>query len=258
MKEKIRKVIFLVCVLLCTGCCIFVAAWFIRGQIQRNENKELEDIFYSRGTEILSKDPEGVEEVAEVRSDKAKEMAALAELNEDLAGWITVEGTGIDYPVVQAADNEYYLTRDFYQNSNSHGAIFQDAGCTGEGLENLIIYGHHMKDGTMFHDLSYYKNQDFCEAHPIITLYDRQGQRKEYRIISAFLWDGTDENSFPFYKYKQLTVETYADYVEGVQSHALYSEAVNVQEPAQLISLTTCDYVTADARLIVVGMRMVE
>ena len=101
----------------------------------------------------------------------AVDFAALKEINPDIVAWVYIEGTEINYPVVQGTDNQYYLKHLFNGKWNSSGCIFLDRRNEPDFSDrHSIIYGHHMKNGTMFSGLTQYKKQEFYQAHPTILL----------------------------------------------------------------------------------------
>lgn len=115
------------------------------------------------------------------------DFKALLEINPDLVGWIYIEGTGINYPVVQGADNQYYLKHLFTGEWNSSGCIFLDARNNIDLSDrNSILYGHHMKDGSMFHGLMEYKSQEYYDEHPT-ALFLTLEANYEVKIFSGYV-----------------------------------------------------------------------
>lgn len=112
----------------------------------------------------------------------------LWEKNQDLAGWLSIEGTAIDYPVMHTAqDEEYYLRRAFDRSNSVSGTPFLAAGCF-TGCGNYIIYGHNMKDGSMFAALLNYADDTFWEEHPTIR-FDTLEETGTYQVLAAFYID---------------------------------------------------------------------
>ena len=198
---------------------------------------------------------------------KPKEM--LPELteyynkNQDVIGWIKIEGTPIDYPVMfTPEDNEFYLNRDFDKNDSKAGTLFIDAKSEIETPnKNVIIYGHNMKNDTMFGSLSEYRNKSYYEAHKTITfntLYDKG----TYEILGAFyakVLKKSDTTSFRYYHYFGAeTEEEYNEFVNYVKSVRQYDTGVTTQYGDQFITLSTCSYHVDNGRFAVVARKIQE
>jgi len=141
--------------------------------------------------------------------------AELWEENNDIVGWITVDGTNIDYPVMQTKDDpEYYLRRDFEREYSVSGTPFMDADSDMETpSSNWLIYGHNIKSGIMFHDLLKYKDEDFYNEHStftFVTIKDGgESEENTYEVIAAAYSEiyPTDSTEFKYYKYASITSE---------------------------------------------------
>ncbi len=170
-------------------------------------------------------------------------------INPDFAGWIRVAGTRIDYPYVRGNDNEEYLKTDFYGQPAKAGTVFLDyRNLGGSGEAHTMLYGHNMKNGTMFHDLVKYHDADFLRENPIITLTDLYGERT-YRIFSVYEISA-DDYTLP------LEFATPADYTTLLQdlSRRSMHEAGPLPGESQLLSLITCSYGVDNGRTIVHAM----
>lgn len=152
---------------------------------------------------------------------------------------------------------EYYLRRDFEGAYSLRGVPFLDARCY-DGCSNYIIYGHYMKDGTMFGSLQAYAKPAYCEAHPTITLNTATGCA-DYTVMAAFysqVYSQEDSKVFRYYQYADLSNEAdFAAYVKQVQKAALYDTGVNAQYGEQLLTLSTCSYHTDEGRFVVVAKK---
>ncbi|MCM1266911.1 MAG: class B sortase [Bacteroidales bacterium] len=197
----------------------------------------------------------GAEEAA---SGEMTGFDALLQINGDLKGWISIPGTTLSLPVVQGKDNEWYLTHDFYGKQDRHGTIFADCGADlAAGEPNVVLYGHHMRDGSMFGILKEYRAEEFYKEHPSFYLYLPDGER-EYEVFAVLRNDIFEGNGDPFqyYDYKKIKdEETFAEYCGILAENALYDTDVEVQAGDELVTLCTCDYGSEDQRLLVVGRR---
>lgn len=180
--------------------------------------------------------------------------------NSDMVGWIQIEGTSIDYPVMQTpADSNYYLKHDFEKNYTDYGCPFVQADCDALApSDNLIIYGHNMKDGSMFADLAKYRSNDFWQAHKTVR-FDTALGGSAYEIFAVIHTtvqaDATD--AFPFYRFVDAAApEDFADYVSACQARALYDTGIFADYGDKLLTLSTCDNITDDGRLLVIAKRI--
>lgn len=180
------------------------------------------------------------------------DFATLKEMNPDAIAWITMYGTDINYPVVQGEDNDYYLHHTFNGKENSAGAIFVDAAIE-EGMEarNVIVYGHNMKNGSMFGTLSYYKNEDMVRNYPAFLVYTETGTY-EYAIFAAYMTTALSDT----YIYGFGSDESYANYIDRMKSQSLYDTGVEVSVNDKIITLSTCSGSTEDSRFVVQAKRV--
>lgn len=187
-----------------------------------------------------------------------RNYAKLKAENPDFAGWMRIAGTKIDYPVMHTPEDiQYYIRRDFYGNSTVSGTPFIGDSCdTDSG--SMIIYGHNMKNGTMFGELDEYQSKDYRDEHPILEFYT-EDEAREYEIFAAFhtklVSDG--EPGFPYYKYVgDLTEDQFHEFMEHLGAVSYYGSGNWPQYGEQLVMLSTCSYHTENGRFVVVGRRV--
>lgn len=183
---------------------------------------------------------------------------ALKEKNPDFFGWISIEGTAVNYPVMHTPeDEEHYLHRDFYGKKARGGVPFLAASCR-EGCGNYLIYGHHMKNGTMFASLLDYAVREYWEEHPVIR-FDTPAASGEYEVVAAFYSEAYPHGTsgvFRFYQYTDLSEPSvFAEYAEQVRRAALYDTGVNAEYGSELITLCTCSYHVENGRFVVVARK---
>ena len=177
--------------------------------------------------------------------------------NQEMVGWLRIDGTNVDYPVMHTPDDpEKYLHVDFDQKNSYPGTPFIDAQCSMDS-QNLLIYGHNMPNGTMFRSLFKYEQSNFWREHPVIvfdTLYEQQ----EYEVLAAF-YDRVyykTENVFKFYQF--IDPETEEEFQAGIakfKEKSLYDTGVTAEYGDQLITLVTCAYQTNNGRFVVVARK---
>lgn len=172
---------------------------------------------------------------------------SLLELNKDVVGWIKIPGTEIDYPVVQAEDNEFYLDRNLKKESSSRGSIFMDYRNSNDVKDyNTVIYGHHMKDGSMFAGLSSYKNRSFYADHAFIE-YDSLKQPIRWQIFSVYIAEPSDD----FLQVSFSNDVEYTQYLDKIINRSIYETGVKVTKDDRILTLVTCSYEFKNARLVV-------
>ncbi len=182
---------------------------------------------------------------------------SLYRQNNDLVGWLYVDGTNIDYPVMYRNDgNDFYLTRGFYKEKRSGGMLFMDYECSITDSDNLIIYGHNMRGGTMFNELSKYKKKDFFEENGYIR-FDSLYQSNLYRVIGAMHVRMND--GFKYYEFtKAATEDEFDDFIATVKRLSIYDTGETAQLGDRLLTLSTCSYNTSNERFVVVAKQIWE
>jgi len=200
------------------------------------------------------------------------EYEPLLERNEYFVGWLKIDDTKIDYPVVQTMeDEEMYLYLDFDGSYNLNGTLIMDTDSTvGMGTAeyeyrdgvapstNLIIHGHTMKSGAMFGHLKYYDDEDYGLEHNIIE-FDTLYEHREYELISAFYTQVyyPYEDVFKYYKFFNAETEEEFDYwYDNITSKALYDTGVTAEFGDEFITLSCCSYQVEDGRFVVIGKRI--
>ena len=177
--------------------------------------------------------------------------------NKDMAAWLWVPGTDIDYPVMWTPEDEtYYLYRAFDGSENKNGCLLLDNdSCLDPLTTNLIIHGHNMKSGAMFGNLTDYENQDFYENHKNIILYTEECQRN-YEVIAVFrsqVYRKTDQ-VFKFYKFFQAdTQEEFDDFYNNIKQLSQYDTGVTAEFGDHFLTLSTCVYHVKQGRFVVVA-----
>ena len=185
------------------------------------------------------------------------EYVPIFNLNPDLVGWIKVNNTIIDYPVLQTPDwPNYYLKRDFNGQYSKHGAIYvTEPADVKAPSDNMTIYGHRMNDGTMFADLLKYKDEEFFKQNPTITfntIYDY----REYQILCVFVTAAYEDTYFPYYTFVDGDAQEFEDYVEECKALSLYDTGITAVDGDKLITLSTCDNVIKNGRVVIVAKQI--
>jgi len=180
--------------------------------------------------------------------------------NQDLVGWISIDNTKINYPVMQTLDDEeYYLHRDFNKEDADSGLPFMDTRCiVKKPSTNFLIFGHNMKNGDMFADLLKYEAKDYYENHKIIR-FDTIYEEAVYEVIAVFRTRVAykDENTFRFYNFIDADSELDFDYyIANINALRLYDTGVSAKSDDTLLTLATCEYSVDDGRFVVVARKI--
>lgn len=179
-------------------------------------------------------------------------------LNSDFAGWLCMNGTKIDYPVMYTPEDPYYyLYRSFEKEDSQSGSLFIGAGCNPDS-DLITIHGHNMKNDTMFGTLDYYMDKTFYQENPTFLLDAADGERT-YEVFAAartrILASG--EEGYRYYTYNgDLTEEEFLLFRDWMIDNSLYDTGVVPEYGEQLLLLSTCSYHTSDGRFVVAARRV--
>jgi sortase B len=244
-KRKMKKILIIVFALVSLGCFAYTAIWYMESQTQNKADTELADLFHHTGNNENIRIVAGTGYDADVAGrsnapeysdvpEDSDPFETLREINPDIIGWIAIDHTRIDYPVVQGKDNEYYLHTSIYGENSRFGTIFLDFRCHMEDPVR-VIYGHHMKDGSMFSDLIKFMEPGFRETSPVVHLYAVNGGYEAFQAVEVRLWDAGNTEEQCIYE---------------------YLNNLSLLYPSPLVCLVTCDYTFQDARLLVIAERI--
>ncbi|MBQ6840018.1 MAG: class B sortase [Oscillospiraceae bacterium] len=188
------------------------------------------------------------------------EFAELYVMNNDIVGWISIDDTNVNYPVMQTPDStDYYLYKGFDKEYSRHGCIYVREECdVFAPSDNLTIYGHRMGDGTMFNDLHRYEKKSFWEEHRYIT-FNTLTEHHTYEIMFVFRIESSFDSPFLYHLFVDAADQDHFDsYIENCRSYALYDTGVDAQYGDKLITLSTCEYTRVNGRFVVVAKRISE
>ena len=196
---------------------------------------------------------------ADGEETNSAKFAALRDQNSDFIGWISIEDTKLDFPVMYAPNNkDFYLRHDFNKEYSVYGVPYLDEKTTlgaNDQSENLVIYGHNMKTGTIFGCLTGYKKADYYQEHPYVQ-FDTVYGDGTYEVFAAFSIDVAADTSFVYNQYVDMDEETYDTYVEEVISRSDVDTGIRPVYGEQLLTLSTCEYSSDNGRYVVVARRV--
>lgn len=180
---------------------------------------------------------------ADARQSRLK-LDKLIMINPDTVGWLTLSGTEIDYPVLQSTDNEYYLRRNFLREQNVNGSIFMDYRNRHNQMDrHTILYGHNMKNRSMFADILYYESKSYFAEHPIIQ-FDSVGYGGRWQIFSAYFTDANVD----YIRTSFDDDQDFAAFVQHITERSIYPTKVTVNARDSILTLSTCTVDAKDGR----------
>lgn len=259
-----KKTLGIVIVSVLGAAAIFCSAMFTHQYLDAQNSKVAFDDLTNLIAEIdePQKDTEAEEsglseeELAAAEAALAHEKYdALFAQNNDFIGWIRIDGTNVNYPVMQTPNKpDFYLKRSFDKSYSDYGVPYIDEACMTGISNNLVIYGHHMNDGSMFADLCKYTDADFCKEHPTIA-FDTLSSLGKYEVIAAFKFN-TNRETFKYNEYTLMDEAQFAEFMENVHARQLYDTGVTAEYGDQLLTLSTCEYTYPNGRFVVVAKKM--
>lgn len=256
--KKYQSVIYIVAAACLLGTAVFYGFHIYNhyAQVDKQEEvfDELAEVVENAPAEEETNDDTPVSEGEDV-------LAKYQELylqNEDMVGWISIEGTAINYPVMQSKNNpDFYLKHSFEKEYSDLGVPYIQENCDILTSDNLIIYGHHIKGQKMFGALENYKDKDFYEEHKTLQ-FDTLTEQGEYEIVAVFKTVAYNADGYRYYDFVDAeNEEEFNAYIAKCRELALYDTGVTAEYGDRLITLSTCEYSTQNGRLVVVAKKIV-
>lgn len=219
-------------------------------------SKASEDHSHTENDVSSVAEPEVYSSAAPVDEAQGHDISILQEENPECVGWVSIEGTDIDYPVMCSPnDPDYYLDHSFERTSNRHGVPFLDSRCNIDTADNLIIYGHHFVEGEMFSTLHKYASYSFYEDHPIITLETVEGI-SQYHIAAVLRVSGTVYSTrWSIFNSLYMDEAKFEEMAQEIDAQTLYSTGVSPVYGDRLLTLATCEYTQKNGRLAIVAVK---
>ena len=241
-KYKLKKKFYIIIFI------ILLSTFLLMGYkifLHKSNNKKIE--------QLLKK----IEKV-NVDNKNTKYLKELKNMNSDFIGILTIPNTIINYPVMYTK-SDYYLRRSFDKKQSDAGTLYIDKYNIIDPMDdNIIIHGHNMKNGTMFHELLNYKDEEYYKKHKYIY-FNKVDKSEKYEIISVFYSKVYYENEqvFKYYKFYRTKEESeFNDYVKNIKELSLYDTNVETKLGDKFITLSTCEYSQENGRFVVVGKKI--
>lgn len=259
--NKYRVFLLLSVAVFVISCGVLAKEWFTR-QKEKNTFDELSEMILTEGTEPVSQETDGTKNNEEMEQEETNEegdtqevsgrnMGLLYEINKNCVGWLCIPNTTINYPVMHTPDNpQQYLRQDFYGEYSQSGTPFIDGRCSLDS-DNIIIYGHNMKNGTMFSDLKNYVNSEYGKENQTVE-FQTSSVNEMYTVIAVIATTISDE----WYNFISAdTEEEFNAYVSKARQLSLYELKMPDKYEKQLITMSTCYGSQKNGRLLVIAIK---
>ncbi|MBQ9298838.1 MAG: class B sortase [Clostridia bacterium] len=262
MNKRYKIILLLLIVILAISSCFFIK------EIAENKKEieiyeELQEIVQEEENLTHEDDHTGI--LKNETSNKSNEKSSnnynlenISKINTDVIGWIKIEGTNINYPVMQ--NGNYYLHRNIYKSYSKHGTPYLAEYCDFRKSDNLIIYGHNMKDGSMFSKLTNYDNYKFYQEHKYIDFYTLEAGetiKNTYEIAVVLKTTAYSDNSFKYYNYINFSsAEELNAFIEKSRELELYNTGLKISYGDKLLTLSTCEYSQENGRIVVIAKKI--
>lgn len=261
-QERIRRLVILLCLCVAGGCFVYLGIYSYQTNRLDAYADSQRKLIGTTGI-VADQTPETVvihyDNQELVVPDVLEDYKTLYTLNRNLIGWVKIDDTYIDYPVLQTTNNEFYLDHNFDQEQDKNGSIFLDKdGSIFPRSDNLIIYGHHMRSGRMFGQLNKYSSESFYNDHKYIQ-FDTIYEKGTYEIMYVFRSKIYEESEIVFKYYQFINAASEMEFDSNMREMAamsLYDTGVTAQYGDELLTLSTCDYYTDYGRFVVVAKRI--
>ena len=226
MKRMINNILLIICIFI-----FCISTWKLYGYYRS----------YKKAKDTYSKIAKENDKIS--KNERKIDFKKLKSQNQDIAGWIYIRGTTIDYPIVQGKDNEEYLHQDFNKKKSSSGTIFLDNNCKKDFTsDNNIIYGHHMKNGTMFAQLLKFREKSFLKKHNEIMIFTPD-RTIHLKVISAYAQKAQNKIPVTFANDKQK--KAYIKKIESMSEQTIKTSRIN---DSHIYTFVTCSYEGEDNR----------
>lgn len=242
----VKKVLYVFCIMLLISS-ILISSYFIYKELK--ENKKQENNFEELIEIVEQTNPEDKEQVETVIN-----IDNLYAINSDIVGWLRINDTTINYPIMQIKSNpNYYLHRDFYKKYSSYGTPYMSEECNINTSDNLVIYGHHMNHKKVFGALEDYKSKEFYENHKVIEFTTLE-EMKKYEIFAVFKTVVYSKNTFKYYNSVNFSNEDeFNTFVNKCKELSFYETNIKPKYHDKFITLSTCEYSNKNGRLVVIA-----
>lgn len=263
MQKKILDIFLVLFIIVATICLLGAGYYYFTTKHEEDTLTKLKPIEYESSVDTNEAEIDEKLDYYMISGQIVQEKFKTLYLrNQDFIGWLYIEDTAIDYPVMQTPDDEqYYIKRDFDGNYSSSGSIFADISSNIQTpSDNILLYGHNMNTGTMFKALLNYENQEWFKEHPYIQ-FDTLYKDTTYKVIATFRTQiyTNEYDGFVYYDFFNATnEEDFNNYVSNIKQLSSIQSDESASYGDELLSLSTCAYHTDNGRFVVVAKKISE
>ena len=267
MKKLVYTLTIILLLLVFCVSAYFVGSYILESREQAQQNEALAELKNSI-KETKPEEPESTEETtpegtfgaAELRDENGMliEYGEIYAQNPDLVGWIRIDGTKLDNPVLQTPDRrDYYLNHDFYGQPSAWGAIYAREECDiNTPSDNITLYGHNMRDGSMFAVANEYVYKETWENNPLI-FFDTLYEYHVYKIFAVFKTSAILGQGFTYHNMIDATdKEEFDAFIAKCKELSFYDTGLTPQYGDKIICLSTCEYTLDEGRLVIAAYRI--
>ncbi|MDT3699567.1 MAG: class B sortase [Thermincola sp.] len=248
-KSRVKHVIFIIFLGIFIYSTVMLGYWLIDKTLNNILNKQVVSIYDK--SKIEQRNAAGNEKLIPEEDRRRQVMEPLLKINGEIVGWLNIANTRINYPVVRGKDNEFYLNHNIEKKSSKYGSVFmdyrnRDFAEFAESGKNIIIYGHNMRDGSMFGDLNLYKKEKFFRENQFIN-FDILGKQYKWQVFSAYVTNP----GFNYIKTDFKNSIEFNKFLESIRQKSRYTNEVIADANDIILTLSTCSYEFKDARFVV-------
>ena len=246
MRNKIKLKWMVFGAVLCAALFLFFGAMLCQEYLEQKQSAEVFNEVAELVKEIVAPSSQGDAANPDEESQERIAFEKYADIyaqNNDFVGWISIPDTRINYPVMQTKESpDFYLDHAFDKSENRYGVPYVQGDCDIGLSDNLIVYGHYMKNGSMFTDLKEYESEDFYQDHKIIQ-FDTLDRLGKYEVIAVFKTVAYSAEGFQYYHFVNAEDPAEFDaYIDKCKELALYETGVTAEYGDQLLTLSTCEF----------------
>lgn len=255
VRRKLFDLLYLLAVLLFLGCLLYIGIEYYQNQKSRQRLIAIQALAQNNeqiARELLNDEIEEIEDNSKETVLADIDLTNLIALNPDVIGWIRIPKTQINYPIVKTEDNSYYLNHNVFREYDRHGSVFMDSR-NSINDDNLILYAHNMRSGSMFADLAKYKIPDYAVQNPYIYMLVND-EITVFEVYAAFYYSTSKHTAFNYLQ--RNWDKNFAKFVQHILQFSLLPKQTTMSIEEKLLTLSTCNYDAKGNRFVVMAKKI--